>query len=103
MQRKLLMHTCCGPCSTYVIKRLREEGYEDITSYWYNLNIHPYTEYKLRLESLQKYTNMVNVPLIIEDYYGVREFTTSVVSNIDGRCSYCYRKRCYNRIFKRKI
>lgn len=93
MQNKLLMHTCCGPCSTYVIKRLREEGYNDITSYWYNLNIHPYTEYKLRLESLQKYTEMVNVPLIIEDYYGLREFTQNVVSDIDGRCSYCYRKR----------
>lgn len=93
MQNKLLMHTCCGPCSTYVIKKLREEGYNDITSYWYNLNIHPYAEYKLRLESLQKYTEMVNVPLIIEDYYGLREFTQNVVSYIDGRCSYCYRKR----------
>jgi len=90
---KLLMHTCCGPCSTYVIKRLREEGYTDITSYWYNLNIHPYTEYKLRLESLQKYTEMVGIPLIIEDYYGVREFTKAVSQNVDERCAFCYRKR----------
>ena len=93
MQNKILMHTCCGPCSTYVIKRLHEEGYSDITSYWYNLNIHPYTEYKQRLESLKKYTEMVNIPLVIEDYYGVREFTRAVINNIDGRCSYCYRKR----------
>jgi predicted adenine nucleotide alpha hydrolase (AANH) superfamily ATPase len=91
--KRILMHTCCGPCSTYVIKRLREEGFEDITSYWYNLNIHPYAEYKQRLDSLKKYTEMVNIPLVIEDYYGVREFTKAVSNNIDGRCSFCYRKR----------
>ena len=91
--KKILMHTCCGPCSTYVIKRLREEGYQDITSYWYNPNIHGYEEYKLRLESLQKYTEMVGVPLVIEDYYGLREFTRAVANNVENRCEYCYRKR----------
>lgn len=90
---KLLMHTCCAPCSTYVIKRLREEGYTDITSYWYNLNIHPYTEYKQRLETLKMYTQMVNIPLIVEDYYGLREFVKNVAENIDGRCYFCYRSR----------
>lgn len=90
---KLLMHTCCAPCSTYVIKRLREEGYMDITSYWYNLNIHPYTEYKQRLETLKMYTQMINIPLVVEDYYGLREFVQNVADNIDGRCYFCYRSR----------
>ena len=83
---KLLMHTCCAPCSTYVIKRLREEGYTDITSYWYNINIHPYNEYKQRLETLKLYTQMINIPLIVEDDYGLREFIKNVVDNIDRRC-----------------
>ena len=42
---KLLMHTCCAPCSVYCIDSLRKEGIEP-TLYWYNPNIHPYMEYK---------------------------------------------------------
>ena len=47
------MHTCCAPCSVYCIDKLREEGIEP-TAYWYNPNIHPYTEYKARRECLKK-------------------------------------------------
>lgn len=91
--KKILLHTCCAPCSTYVIKKLKEEGYEDITSYWYNINIHPYTEYKARLEALIEYTKMINIPLIIEADYGIREFTKAVIEDIDKRCGFCYRSR----------
>ena len=91
--KKILLHTCCAPCSTFVIKKLREEGYEDITSYWYNINIHPYTEYKQRLETLIEYTKMINVPLVIDYDYGIREFTKAVIDNIDARCGFCYRSR----------
>ena len=40
---KLLMHTCCAPCSVYCIEKLRSENIEPVL-YWYNPNIHPYTE-----------------------------------------------------------
>lgn len=90
---KILLHTCCAPCSTYVIDKLRKDGYDDITAFWYNINIHPYTEYKQRLETLIEYSKMINVPLIIENNYGIREFTKNVVDNIDGRCEFCYRSR----------
>ena len=90
---KLLMHTCCAPCSTYVIKKLREEGFDDITSYWFNFNIHPYDEYELRLETLKDYTKMVDIPLIIDDYYGMNEFIKHVVNTEGLRCEYCYRVR----------
>ena len=36
----LLMHMCCGPCSCYPLKKLREEGIEP-TGYFFNPNIHP--------------------------------------------------------------
>ena len=45
---KLLMHTCCAPCSVYCIDELRLMGIEP-TLYWYNPNIHPYTEYVARI------------------------------------------------------
>ena len=40
---KLLMHTCCAPCSVYCIESLKNEGIIP-TLYWYNPNIHPYQE-----------------------------------------------------------
>lgn len=90
---KILLHTCCAPCSTYVVDKLRKDGYTDLTYYWYNINIHPYTEYKNRLETLKMYAEMINMPLIIEPDYGIREFTKNVVNDIDGRCKFCYKSR----------
>ena len=77
----------------FVVHKLREDGYNDITSLWYNINIHPYQEYKQRLDTLKQYAEMINLPLIVEDNYGVREFTRNVSSNIDGRCAFCYESR----------
>ena len=38
-----LLHTCCAPCSIHCVDTLRQEGIEPV-SYWFNPNIHPYTE-----------------------------------------------------------
>jgi len=71
---KLLLHTCCAPCSVYCIKSLREEGIEP-TVYWFNPNIHPYMEYKARRDTL-------------------KEFCKNVVDDLENRCAnYCYRVR----------
>lgn len=90
---KLLLHTCCAPCSTYVIKKLRGDGYNNITSFWYNINIHPYMEYKQRLETLKEYTEKIDIPLIVEDNYGLKEFCKNVIDNLDERCYFCYLSR----------
>ena len=90
---KLLMHTCCAPCSVYCIKSLREEGIEP-TLYWFNPNIHPYIEYKTRRDTLIEYSKMVNVNLIVEENYGLEEFCKNVINNLETRCQdYCYRVR----------
>lgn len=44
---KLLLHSCCAPCSTYVLEYLRE--YFDITVFYYNPNIFPESEYTKRI------------------------------------------------------
>ena len=54
---KLLLHCCCGPCSTHTIKVLKE--YFDITLYFANDNIDTKEEYDLRLQELNK----------VKDYY----------------------------------
>lgn len=89
---KLLLHTCCAPCSVYCVKKLKEEKI-DITSYWYNPNIHPYKEYEARLECLKEYNKMMNIPLIIDYNYGLVEFCKNVIDKLDNRCGYCYLSR----------
>ena len=90
---KLLLHTCCAPCSVYCIDSLRSEGIEP-TVYWFNPNIHPYMEYKARRDCLKEYTKSIGVEAIFEDNYGLREFCKNVVSDLDNRCQkYCYRVR----------
>ena len=84
---KLLLHICCAPCSAACIKYLREEGI-DITGYWYNPNIHPYKEYENRLNALKEYAKMINLNVIYNDYYGLREFTKNVVNYLNNRCIY---------------
>ncbi len=90
---KLLMHTCCAPCSIYCIDTLRNEQIEP-TLYWYNPNIHPYTEYKKRRETLLEYANSIDIHTIFEEEYGLVEFTKSVIENLNNRCTtYCYKVR----------
>ena len=91
---RILMHTCCAPCSVYCIDTLRAEGTEPV-SFWYNPNIHPFSEYKMRKNTLTDYAKSVNMKLIIENEYGLRNFITSVYPNFDNRCSYCYESRIY--------
>ena len=93
MLKKVLMHTCCAPCSVYCIDSLRKEGIEP-TLYWYNPNIHPYIEYKTRRDCLKDYAAKVKVDLIINEDYGLDEFCRNVASDIPNRCvNYCYKKR----------
>ena len=87
---KLLLHTCCAPCSVYCIDSLRKEGIEP-TVYWFNPNIHPYIEYKTRRDTLVEYAKSINVEAIFEDNYGLRDFCKNVINNLETRCKdYCY-------------
>ena len=47
-RKKLLLHSCCAPCSSYVLEYLRE--YFDITVFFYNPNISNSVEYEKRLQ-----------------------------------------------------
>ena len=87
---KLLLHTCCAPCSIYCIDTLRKEGIEP-TVYWFNPNIHPYMEYKARRDCLKEYTQSIDVEAIFEENYGLDEFCKHVIGDLQIRCkNYCY-------------
>lgn len=90
---KILLHTCCAPCSVYCIDRLRQLNI-DMDVYWYNPNIHPYLEYKQRRDCLKEYAKSINVNAVFEDEYGLDEFCKNVVYDLKNRCmNYCYKVR----------
>ena len=88
----VLLHICCAPCANRPLASLQEEGHE-VTGFWYNPNIHPFTEYRARRNCLVDYAKSINMELVVEDEYGLRPFVQAVAANIDNRCGYCYAVR----------
>jgi predicted adenine nucleotide alpha hydrolase (AANH) superfamily ATPase len=88
----LLLHLCCAPCLLYPEKVLDREGI-DFSAYFFNPNIHPYKEFRKRLDGVVKYCRDKNIPLVLDRDYGLRDFLRRVVFNETGRCSLCYRMR----------
>ena len=89
---RLLLHICCGPCAVYPVKELRSSGVE-VTGFFYNHNIHPYTEFKQRLDALRAYAQSVELEVVYRDEYRLEEFLANVAGNPATRCGYCYRSR----------
>lgn len=87
-----LLHTCCAPCSIYCVDSLRQEGIEPV-SYWFNPNIHPYTEYRSRKTTLEEYARSIDLKLIVDNTYGLRDFVKAVIDDLGHRCFYCYQVR----------
>lgn len=88
----VLLHTCCGPCATYTVKRLREQGL-GVTGFWYNPNVHPFREHKARLEAMRTFAQSANLPLIVVEGYDMIKYFRAVVGHEGERCGYCFRLR----------
>ena len=91
---KTLLHICCAPCANQCVTSLREENIE-VTGFWYNPNIHPFTEYRSRRNCLREYAKDVDLPLIEQDQYAVRPFVREVAEDIAHRCVKCYEMRLF--------
>lgn len=89
---KLLMHICCSTCCLYPLQTLLSRNI-DVRGFWLNPNIHPYTEYALRLESLRRLQIEWNLDMEYADNYGLKEFVRAVVHDEENRCSVCYTMR----------
>jgi predicted adenine nucleotide alpha hydrolase (AANH) superfamily ATPase len=71
---------------------LKEEGMEP-TGYFYNPNIHPYQEYKRRLDTVKEFANRVGLEVLYRDAYDLDQFLVRVAGTGPLRCEHCYRMR----------
>lgn len=108
----LLLHSCCGPCSTAVLVRLQK--YFNITVFYYNPNLYPDQEYLIRLAEQKKVIRRLNAglkgknetgeifvdtPIKIKTVgFNHKEFLSLVggmeqLPEASGRCYVCFRLR----------
>jgi len=89
---KILLHTCCGPCTIYPLKVLRDAG-DEVMGFFYRHNIHPYTECLRRQETLEQFAAAQKLRVIIQDGYDMEGFIRNVAFREKERCRYCYHDR----------
>jgi predicted adenine nucleotide alpha hydrolase (AANH) superfamily ATPase len=90
---ELLLHACCGPCSTVAVPAWRERGVEPVA--WFrNPNIQPAAELERRTESMWRYSRAAGLELVVEpqaddfaawDRWALRELAATP----DERCAAC--------------
>ncbi len=93
--KKLLLHSCCGPCSTQVIDVLKDSY--DITIYYYNPNIDCEEEYNHRLSEQKRYCKIIGIK-VIEDGFNSKDFYNEIKGyekekEGGARCSICFKLR----------
>ncbi|MGI5921479.1 MAG: epoxyqueuosine reductase QueH [Syntrophomonadaceae bacterium] len=89
---KVLLHICCGPCATFPVPTLREQGH-NLMGYFYNPNIHPYTEYLKRKEALEQYAEKVDLKVIYDEKYNPVDYFQNIAYRESHRCMICYQMR----------
>lgn len=96
---KLLVHSCCAPCSSYVLEYLSD--YFEITVYYYNPNIYPEAEYNRRAKEQEDLINSMplkNPVRFINGKYEPQKYYELIKghekdSEGGDRCAICYRMR----------
>lgn len=97
-KKKLLIHSCCGPCSSSVLEYLKE--YFDIDIYFYNPNITEREEYEDRLEEMKVFLERIGYSMpVLEGTYDVKKDFFEQVKGLEKepetgeRCRACYEIR----------
>ena len=105
---KVLLHSCCAPCSSAVISYLTK--YFDLTIYYYNPNIEPYEEYLKRKEEeirfIKEFPNINKLDIIDCDYDNAlfKDMAKGLEDAPEGgvRCHKCYYMRLLSTANKAK-
>lgn len=93
---RLLLHSCCSPCSGEIMEALTESRI-DYAIYFYNPNIHPRKEYIIRKEENIRFAGKMNIPFIDADYDYQRWFELAKGMEFEPergvRCTVCFDMR----------
>lgn len=101
----MLVHICCAVDSHYFLEKIQEEyPDEKLIGYFYDPNIHPYSEYRLRYLDVEYSCNKLGIPLI-EGPYNLEEWLKKVkgmehLPEKGDRCTVCYDDRLDNSVQK---
>lgn len=89
----ILVHSCCAPCATASVESLIQDA-EAPFLYFYNPNIHPWTEFMARADAFKAYLAETGMPGFVDDTYGLIKFISTAPALIrPARCEHCYRMR----------
>ena len=88
---KILLHACCVHCVVIPYNILKEKGM-DVTILWYNPNIHPYRDYKRRMDCIKDWTSKNDINLILYDEYPLEDWLKKALES-PNRCVFCYDDR----------
>ncbi len=97
----MLIHICCAVDSHYFLEKIQEEyPDEKLVGYFYDPNIHPYSEYRLRYLDVEYSCKKLGIPLI-EGSYNLEEWLKKVkgmehLPEKGDRCTVCYDDRLDN-------
>lgn len=101
----MLIHICCSVDSHYFIERIKEDyPDEKLVGYFYDPNIHPYSEYRLRYLDVEYSCKKLGIELI-EGEYNLEDWLNSVkglehLPEKQERCTVCFDFRLENSIKK---
>ena len=95
-EKKLLLHSCCAPCSGELMEALRASGV-NFTIFFYNPNIHPRKEYEMRKSENIRFAQKMNIPFVDADYDASNWFARVKGMEFEPekgvRCSACFDMR----------
>ncbi|MBE0500406.1 MAG: epoxyqueuosine reductase QueH [Desulfuromonadales bacterium] len=89
---RILLHICCANCAIYPVSVLRDKNHT-VDGVFYNHNIHPYQEFRKRLDAVREYSRLVELNVLINETYLLEEFLKNVAVDPANRCNYCYLSR----------
>jgi epoxyqueuosine reductase len=86
----VLLHICCAPCAIFPISDIRKEG-DGLAGFFYNPNIHPYSEYIKRRDEVEKIAVEKGLSIVTSDYDVEKYFQFVVYNEAAGkRCPVCW-------------
>ena len=95
-ETKVLLHTCCAPCSSAIIEAMMKNGITPVI-YYCNPNIYPWEEYEIRKNECTRYAESLGLEIIDADYD--HEDWLEAVRGLEsepergGRCLKCFKLR----------